>query len=555
MVKTHAPDREHIPPLSNFDIDLHPDTVKYVQDSQALADSLGSNGIRDVFASPIVFMAAFSACMGGLLFGFDQGILSIVLTIPQFLKVFPETDINVTSSAGLNKGVQNCCNVFLKLTTVVCSALQAGSKSFAMLVVGRFIGGIGVGVLSSTAPTYISEISPPNVRGAFLALEGSSIVIGIVIMFYITYATRHILGSWSFRLPFTVQVVPCIALGIGLWLLPYSPRWLATVGRDQDALDALVRLRRLPPSDPRLQAEWITIRAEAIQQREVVITSHPHLQGGSGFVQDFKLEMHAWFDMFKPNIITRTMIGVMLMVFQQLQGINALIYYSPTLFQQLGLDYEMQLTMSGVINVSQCVATIVAFFLLDRIGRKPPLLIGSTINSICHFTVAGLIAKYSNNWAAHQSAAWAGVGLLIAFMFFFGIGWSPVPWALPAEVHSSSRRAKGVAITTCTNWFFNFIVGLITPPMLQNIRYGTFIFFGAFAVISGIWAWFLCPETKGLTLEAVDQLFHNHTAHEELKQKHDIISRMIGMELTITPQSVQEDDEKKIYMTEHVETV
>lgn len=91
--------------------------------------------------------------------------------------------------------------------------------------------------------------------------------------------------------------------------------------------------------------------------------------------------------------------------------------------------------------------------------------------------------------------------------------------------------------------------------MLQSIRYGTFIFFGAFAVLSGIWAWFLCPETKGLTLEAVDQLFHNRTAHEELKQKHDIISRMIGMELTITPQSVQEDDEKEIYMTAHVETV
>ncbi|OXG19746.1 sugar transporter [Cryptococcus neoformans Tu401-1] len=538
MVKTHAPDREHIPALSNFDIDLHPDTVKYVQDPQALADAIGSNGLKDVFASPIVFMAAFSACMGGLLFGFDQGILSIVLTIPQFLKVFPETDISVTSSAGLNKG-----------------ALQAGSKSFAMLVVGRFIGGIGVGVLSSTAPTYISEIAPPNVRGAFLALEGSSIVIGIVIMFYITYATRHILGSWSFRLPFTIQVVPCIALGIGLWLLPYSPRWLATVGRDQDALDALVRLRQLPSSDPRLQAEWITIRAEAIQQREVVITAHPHLQAGSGFVQDFKLEMHAWFDMFKPNIIARTMIGVMLMVFQQLQGINALIYYSPTLFEQLGLDYEMQLTMSGVINVSQCVATIVAFFLLDRIGRKPPLLIGSTVNAICHFTVAGLIAKYSDNWAAHQSAAWAGVGLLIAFMFFFGIGWSPVPWALPAEVHSSSRRAKGVAITTCSNWFFNFIVGLITPPMLQNIRYGTFIFFGAFAVMSGIWAWFLCPETKGLTLEAVDQLFHNHAAQEELKQKHNIVSRMLGMELTTTPQPEQEDDEKKIYTTQHVETV
>ncbi|WWC61264.1 uncharacterized protein I303_103845 [Kwoniella dejecticola CBS 10117] len=576
MVKTHAPDREHIPVLSSFGIELHPDTITYVEDSQALADAIGGKGLKDVFASPIVFAAAFSACMGGLLFGFDQGILSIVLTIPQFLGAFPETDSTVTSAAGLNKGVMTALlelGAFLgamqagfiadrisrkrtimvgAIWFIVGSILQASSFSFAQLVVGRFIGGVGVGVLSSTAPMYISEIAPPNVRGAFLALEECSIVIGIVVMFYITYGTRHIVDSWSFRLPFTIQVAPCIVLVIGLWLLPYSPRRLVTVGRDQEALHALVRLRRLPATSPLVQAEWITIRAEAVQQREVGVSAHPTLQSG-GFANDFKLEMASWADMFKPGVLNRTMIGIMLMVFQQLQGINALIYYSPTLFQQLGLDYEMQLTMSGVLNVAQMVAACSAFFFLDRIGRKPPLLVGSAVNAACHFTVAGLIGKYSGDWANHQGPAWAGVAMLILFMFSFGLGWAPVPWAMPAEVHSSSRRAKGVAITTCANWFFNFIVGLITPPMLESIRYGTFIFFGAFAFLSLIWTIWLCPETKGLTLEDMDRIFHNHTAQEELRQKHEILRLMLGHEAVSG--SVENFDEKKMFEPAHVEGV
>lgn len=172
----------------------------------------------------------------------------------------------------------------------------------------------------------------------------------------------------------------------------------------------------------------------------------------------------------------------------------------------------MQLDMSGVLNISQMVATIVAFFLLDRVGRKPPLIFGSICNTICHVIVAAIMAKYSHDWVKYHNEAWVAVAFILIFMFTFGVGWSPVPWAMreyrhfsmcvglclglviAAEVHSSSRRAKGVAITTCACWLCNFIIGLITPPMLQNIKYGTFLFFGAFAFLSGIWVWFFCPE-------------------------------------------------------------
>ncbi|OCF32106.1 monosaccharide transporter [Kwoniella heveanensis BCC8398] len=572
----HPPDRDSIPTLESFGLQLHPDTAMYAEDSQALANSLGGNGLKDVFANWIVVAAAFSACMGGLLFGFDQGILSIVLTMPQFLSQFPDIDGTVTSGAAFNKGVMTGLlelGAFLgalqagyladrysrkkaigigAIWFIVGSVIQASSFSYAQLVAGRFIGGVGIGLLSSVAPMYISEIAPPNVRGAFLAMEGATIVIGIVIMFYITYGTRHMAGDWSFRLPFTVQMLPCILLGLGLWRLPYSPRWLAQVGKDRECLDALCRLRMLPPSDPRVQAEWITVRAEAIRNREVVVMSHPSLIG-EGLASEIKLEAATWMDMFRPGILQRTLIGVFLMLFQQFQGINALIYYSPTLFEQLGLDYEMQITMSGVLNVCQMVATTSAFFYLDRVGRRPPLLLGSVVNTISHVVVAVMIAKFSGNWDAHPGPAWVGVSFILIFMFSFGLGWSPVPWAMPAEVHASSRRAKGVAITTCCNWLFNFIIGLITPPMIAGITYGTFLFFAAFSFLSALWTWFLCPETKGKTLEEMDVIFHNHAAHEELQAKAEILRAVLGGSLDTPSRGEGVDDEKlrDVYV-EHV---
>ncbi|BEI83932.1 hypothetical protein CcaverHIS002_0405360 [Cutaneotrichosporon cavernicola] len=547
----HAPDPDAIPTLAQLGVELHPDTLHFVEDPRALADALGGNSVINVFRNPIVFLAALCACVGGLMFGFDQGILSIVLTMKQFLGVFPETDINVTSKAGLNKGVMTALLelgaflgafmssfvadrysrkmsiVFGSVWFVIGSILQAASYSFAQLVVGRFIGGIGVGVLSSTAPMYISEIAPPNIRGAFLVLEAWSIVFGVVVMFYITYGTRNMNNDWSFRLPFTIQMAPIVILAGLLFFLPYSPRWLVQVGRDEEALQSLVRLRRLPATSPIVQAEWITIRAEAIRNRDVLVKGHPKLVGDD-IKSVLKMEAASWVDMFRPGVIKRTMIGVALMVFQQFTGINALIYYSPTLFQQLGLDYEMQITMSGVLNCTQLAAVTVAFLFLDKVGRRPPLIHGAWMMAASHFIVAAMIGVYGKDWAAHGTQAWVGVAFILLFVFSYGMGWAPIPWTLPAEVHSSSRRAKGVAITTCTNWFCNFIIGLITPPMVQGTGFGTFIFFGLWAVGAFVWAILVPPETKGKTLEQIDAAFHSHDAADEVAAKRAILSSIVG---------------------------
>ena len=206
----------------------------------------------------------------------------------------------------------------------VGSILQTASVSYAMLVVARLIGGVGIGMLSMVAPLYISEISPPEIRGALLVLEEFSIVSGIVIAFWITYGTQYIAGEWAWRLPFLLQLVPAIVLGLGIWFLPFSPRWLVSRGRNDEALASLARLRQLPASDERVVREWHEIRSEVQFHREMSALRHPRLQGGPT-INRVKLEFASWIDCFKRGCWRRTHIGVGLMFFQQFVGINALV--------------------------------------------------------------------------------------------------------------------------------------------------------------------------------------------------------------------------------------
>lgn len=173
--------------------------------------------------------------------------------------------------------------------------------------------------LATIAPLYISEIAPPEIRGALLVLQEFSIVLGIVIAFWTTYGTRFMAGEWSWRLPFLIQMIPGLVLGAGIVFLPFSPRWLASKGRDDEALVVLGKLRKLPTDDPRIFQEWCEIRAEVTFNHEVSVERHPELQAKTR-TNEFKLEVQSWLDCFRHGCWKRTVVGVGIMFFQQFVG-------------------------------------------------------------------------------------------------------------------------------------------------------------------------------------------------------------------------------------------
>lgn len=359
-----------------------------------------------------------------------------------------------------------------------------------------------------------------------LVLEALSIVTGVVIAFYITYGTQYIASEWAWRLPFVLQIIPGLILGIGITFLPFSPRWLASKGRDQEALQSLVKLRRLPETDSRVQLEWFEIRAEAALHREMVVEKHPHLLDGTNRSR-FKLEIAAWTDLFKDGCWRRTHVGVGVMFFQQFVGINALIYYSPTLFQTMGLDHDMQLIMSGLLNICQLVGVSTSIWSMDIVGRRPLLLFGSVMMFCSHVTIAVLVGRFSYDWPGHRMEGWASVAMLMVYMLSFGASWSPVPWALPSEIFPSSLRGKGVAMSTCANWLNNFVIGLITPPLVERTGYGAYIFFATFCLLSVLWTYLFVPETKGRSLEEMDNVFGDVSSEIE-EERRERIEREIA---------------------------
>ncbi|KAK9458895.1 putative MFS monosaccharide transporter [Lipomyces oligophaga] len=514
----------------------------------------GAPGLSYIFSNWYVVMCAASSTLGGFLFGYDQGVVSITLVMDQFLVDIPEI-ADGHAGAGFKKGLMTAllelgaffgawnqgwiadkysrkkAIVIAIFVFVIGAVLQTAAQDYAMLTVARFIGGMGIGMLSMVAPLYISEISPPEIRGFLLVCEAFSTCVGVLAAYWLTFGTRYISGEWAWRLPFLLQLVPCLILLGCITFLPYSPRWLASVGRDDEALATLLKLRNLPASDKRVRREFIEIRAEAKFQKTIQKERHGHLLDGSK-INAIKLELVSWADCFRAGCWRRTHIGIGLMFFQQFVGINALIYYSPTLFETMGLTYDLRLILSGVLNTAQGIGCGTGFATVETIGRRRLLLFGSVVMTLSHAIIAILVGLFSDDWPSHQAEAWTSVAFLFVFMLGYACSWSVVPWALPAEIFPSSLRAKGMALTTCSNWFNNFIIGLITPPMINGIGFGTYVFFGVFSLLSGIWTYLYVPETKGITLEQMDTLFGDHTDEDDKEVQTAIEYELVKSELS-----------------------
>ncbi|KAI6042511.1 general substrate transporter [Pisolithus marmoratus] len=381
---------------------------------------------------------------------------------------------------------------------------------------GRFVTGMGVGSLSMAVPLYNAELAPPEVRGSLVALQQLAITFGIMVSFWIDYGTNYIGGTGdsqseaAWRIPLALQLVPALILGVGILFMPFSPRWLVNQGRDDEALQVLSKARGLPSDSDLVQIEFLEIKAQYLFEKETNALRFPQYQDGT-FRSGFLLGLHAYLSLIRTRtLLYRVAVGSLTMFFQQWTGVNAILYYAPSIFTDLGLTGNtINLLATGVVGIVMFLATIPAVLYVDKVGRKPVLISGAFIMAACHLIVASDIC--------FKGAGWAACVFVWIFSIAFGYSWGPCCWILVAEIWPLSIRGKGLSIAASSNWMNNFIVGQVTPSMMTHLGFGTFVFFGV-------------PETKGLTLEEMDAVFGDREGLGVADQERQMeIANRIGL--------------------------
>ncbi|KAG0050635.1 hypothetical protein BGZ83_004601 [Gryganskiella cystojenkinii] len=466
--------------------------------------------------SNVYFLGMF-ATIGGMLFGFDISSMSGVVGTPRYQDYFnhPSSSLQGGIVASMPAGsffgallagplgdrISRRRTIMLAACIwIVGSIIQCASVGVGMLVVGRIINGIAVGLASMIIPVYQSEIAPKEIRGRIVSLQQWAITWGILIQYFIQYGCSFIQSNAAFRVPWGIQVVPGLILLVGIYYFPYSPRWLADQDRWEEALEVLANLRAGgDKNDPLVQAEFKEIE-------EVI--RFDRTQAARSYLELFQ----------KPNL-RKVFLGMTLQSWSQLTGMNVAMYYIVFIFQGAGYSGNANLQASSIQYVLNVVMTIPAILFIDRWGRRPVLLLGSMFMALWLFLIGGLMGHYgqpadlegnsTTTWAikGNPSASHAVIACSYMFVCSFAISWGPVSWTYPAEIYPLRIRSKAVSLSTASNWAFNFALAYAVPPLLQKIQYKTYFIFAAFCIAMTIHVFFMFPETKGRTLEEMDEVF------------------------------------------------
>ncbi|KAK9455666.1 general substrate transporter [Dipodascopsis uninucleata] len=507
----------------------------------------GPSGLKGLMYNGSIFAIAVFASLGGMVYGYNQGMFGQILNMTSFAKtVHPESISNPTArgllTAILELGAwvgalangyiadrfgRKLCVVIAVFVFIIGVIVQACANAPSYILGGRFITGMGVGSLSMIVPLYNAELAPAEIRGALVGLQQLSITFGIMVAYWIGYGTNYIGGTGdsqskaAWLVPICIQIVPAAILGIGIIFMPQSPRWLMNEGRSEECLKTISRIRSADVDSELVILEYLEIKAQYLFDKETSQAMFPQYQDDS-FGSRFKLAYHSYLRLVTDRSLRkRTVIAVLVMMFQQWTGINAILYYAPFIFQDLGLTGNTtSLLASGVSGVVMFLATIPAVLWVDQLGRKPVLITGAIGMGICHFIVAGISGSFENSWSTHTAAGWVAVVFVWIFNIHFGYSWGPCAWVVISEVFPLGVRAKGISIGASSNWLNNFAVGMATSDMLANMRFGTYIFFGIFSIGGALYVYFVVPETKGRTLEEMDELFddENGSGKEDLER-------------------------------------
>lgn len=436
------------------------------------------------------------AALAGFLFGFDTGIISgaqeyifktfelpeTLTTYMAALKGFVVAAVPLGALLGAifsgwfaEKLGRRKSILFTSLLFMAGALLTSFAGILDHVVWGRLLMGIAIGISAMVAPMYLSEISPPKIRGTTVTFFQLAITMGLMAAFIANYVCANLIEdhTMNWRWMFGLGAIPAFGLLIGMISMPESPRWLFANGASSKARDTLRYL---------YDTAHIEKEADDIQQ------SLNRTEG-------------SWKDCFTAKIFPLLLMAFGLFVLQQLSGINAIMYYGPSVFEQAGFGASGKLLAQiaiGVVNVSM---TILSLSLIDRLGRRPLLFTGFIGMCVCLVAV-GLSLQAEG---ATALSPWISLASTLAFIGFFAVSLGPVPYLIMSEVFPLKVRSAGMAIASCANWGFNMLVTESFPILQQGIGMTpTFLFFAFWTAIGIFFTWRFVPETKNRKLEAIE---------------------------------------------------
>ncbi|MCL1127313.1 sugar porter family MFS transporter [Shewanella surugensis] len=436
-----------------------------------------------------VILVASVAGLGGLLFGFDTGIIANVqgqLVAEFHFTTFEWSTIVSITVLGAFLGAllsgkatdmfgRKIMLLIISIGFVIGAVILSLAQGYYSLLLGRLLLGICIGIASFTVPLFISEISPKKIRGGLVLLNGIAITAGESISFLVGYFMYDI-SPHSWRLIFLTGVIPAILLFVGMLFMPKSPRWLAEKNRMKEVLFVLQKIRGHKEADVELK------EIKKMVELEKNITK-------STFEQ-----------LFSKKLRGVLIVGLFLGIAQQFAGINTIMYYGPYIFKVSGFTSETTAIFATfILGVVNTIGTIIVVFIVDKVGRRS-LLISGTFVAFIALMFIGLCFQYNAIPSSFMMAA------MIIYIFAYAISLGSMFWLIISEIYPTHIRGLAMSFVTAIQWLSNFVVAMAFLPLLNYFGGGiTFWFFAVFCLVSCIYSYFYVPETKGVSLEQIEE--------------------------------------------------
>ncbi|PSK53824.1 High-affinity glucose transporter [Elsinoe australis] len=457
------------------------------------------------------FLVGSFAALGSFLFGYDLAVIAEVVASDDFTSRFLQTSGSTRSgtvvalftagcffgafAAGYTRRIGRRGVIFFACCIfVVGGIVQTAAVVIGMLYAGRFIAGLGVGLLTMIIPIFQAEISHRRIRGRITSLQQLFNAFGQVWASWIGYGCymtwRGTGNSSEWRIPLGIQMVPAFVLGGLIYLFPESPRWLCDNGHSDKGLRNLARLHSHgDETDPYVVAEYELIHNQiADEQSQKRVT---------------------YLDLFRDwGNLRRMIIVTMIQAECQMTGVSAIQYFSPQIYAQIGIATSQSLMFNGINAIIAFAGTATCILVVDKIGRRPLEIWGAAIMCATFIVNANLIKAFPATDPSN-AAHWAFVALTWLFNYVFFVTSGPLSWAIPAELFGTAAlRMKGVSVGAMTSFAFNTMIGQVTPVAVAAIGWKYYLVFIICNATNGLFFWAFLPETKGLNLEDMDELFH-----------------------------------------------